>query len=174
LVAFCAKMLYNWRMKKFKYKFSTLMLALIFAAMALSVAGFIVNLCSLISKINDNVAFSSYDILRYVLMFFVTVTLFALLISILAYSCYTVDDKYFKTKFGFIVSKYDLQLIDTLVNDKKTGKLTVTFENGQYMVIVVKQEWYEDFIEALLAANPKIEYSIVSLDKDDPDNEKKS
>lgn len=159
-------------MKKFKYKFSKLMTALIFAAMALSVAGFALNLVYCIKNGTSKAADPVYPILQYTLMFLVTVGLFVLLISIYVSSCYIIDDKYFKTKFGFIVSKYDINLIDSVVHDKKTGKLTVTFENGQFMVIVVKQEWYNDFIEALLAANRKIEYSIISLDKDDVDGDK--
>ncbi len=161
-------------MKKFRYKFSKLMTGLIYAGIVLSVAGFAVNLYYCIANGIKQAADPVYPILQYTLMFLVTVALFALLISILTSSFYIVDGKTFKTKFGFIVSKYDVQNIDSVVDDKKTGKLTVTFENGEYMVIVVKQEWYNDFIEALLAANRKIEYSIISLDKDDVDKDKKS
>lgn len=150
------------------------MTALICVGIALSVAGFAVNLYYCIANGIGQAADPVYPILQYTLMFFVTVALFSLLVSVLLSSCYIVDDKYFKTKFGFIVSKYDVQTIDSVVDDKKTGKLTVTFENGEYIVIVVKQEWYNDFIEALLAANRKIEYSIISLDKDDADKDNKS
>lgn len=167
-------MVYNLSMKKFKYKFSRLTTALIYVGLALSAAGFAVNLYYCIANGIKQAADPVYPVLQYAIMFFVTVALFALLISVLLSSCYIIDGKYFKTKFGFIVSKYDVQTIDSIVDDKKTGKLTVTFENGQYIVIVVKQEWYNDFIEALLAVNRGIEYSIISLDKDDVDRDKKS
>lgn len=154
-------------MKKFKYKFTKLITALIYAGIALSVAGFCINLYYSIATGIKGAADPVYPILQYTLMFLVTISLTAILISILADSCYIIDGKVFKTKFGFIVSKYDVEKIESIVDDKKTGKLTVTFDDGQYMVIVVKQEWYNDFIEALLAANKKIEYSIISLDKTD-------
>lgn len=160
-------------MKKFNYKFSKLIKGLIIAGIALSVAGFAVNLYYCIATGIKGAADPVYPILQYAIMFLVTISLCAILISILVSSCYVIDDKYFKTKFGFIVSKYELEKIDSVVDDKKTGKLTVTFESGEYTVIVVKQEWYNDFIEALLAANRKIEYSIISLDKDDLDKEDK-
>ncbi|MGN0807759.1 MAG: hypothetical protein ACI4MN_04870 [Candidatus Coproplasma sp.] len=160
-------------MKKFKYKFSKLITALIYAGIALSIAGFGVNLYYCISTGIKGAADPVYPILQYTLMFLVTIGLTAILISVLTNSCYIIDGKVFKTKFGFIVSKYDVDTIDSIVNDKKTGKLTVTFTNEQYMVIVVKQEWYNDFIEALLAANKKIDYSIISLDKTDLDKEDK-
>lgn len=161
-------------MRKFKYKFSRLTTALIYVGLALSAAGFAVNLYYCIANGIKQATDPVYPILQYAIMFFVTVALFALLISVLLSSCYIIDGKYFKTKFGFIVSKYDVQTIDSIVDDKKTGKLTVTFESGQYIVIVVRQEWYNDFIEALLAVNRSIEYSIISLDKDDADPDKKS
>jgi len=161
-------------MKKFRYKFSKLITGFIYAGIALSVAGFAVNLYYCIANGIGQAADPVYPILQYTLMFLVTIGLSVLLISILTSSFYIIDGKYFKTKFGLIVSKYDVNTIDTVVDNKKTGKLTVTFENGEFMVIVVKQEWYNDFIEALLAANRKIEYSIVSLDKDDVDKNDKA
>ena len=160
-------------MKKFKYKFTKLITALIYVGIALSVAGFGINLYYCIANGIKGAADPIYPILQYTLMFLVTITLTVLLLSVLVSSCYIIDGKYFKTKFGFIVSKYDVENIDSIVDNKKTGKLTVTFANGEFMVIVVKQEWYNDFIEALLAANRKIEYSIISLDKTDLDKEDK-
>ena len=105
-------------------------------------------------------------------MFFATTVLFAILVSVLVNSAYVIDGKKFKTKFGFIVSKYDVEDIETAVLDRKTDKLAVTFKNGNYIVIVVKQDWYEDFITALLVANPKIEYTINSLENKPEDDKK--
>jgi hypothetical protein len=73
-----------------------------------------------------------------------------------------VDEKNFVTSFGLIKSKYQVDQIELITLDRTTNKLTVTFINGEYIVIVVKQDWYNEFIEALLAANRKIEYSIIS------------
>lgn len=160
-------MVYNEGMKKFKYKFTKLIIALIYAGIALSVTGFGINLYYCIANGVKGAADPIYPILQYTLMFLVTIGLTAILISVLTSSCYIIDGNVFKTKFGFIVSKYDVEKIDSIVDDKKSGKLTVTFDDGQYMVIVVKQEWYNDFIEAMLTANKKIEYSIISLDKND-------
>ena len=159
-------------MKRFKYKFTTLMKGTIFAGLALSVAGFVINLVLCIKYGTNSAANPVYPILQYSLMFFVTVLLFAILLSVLLNSAYVIDGNKFKTKFGFITSKYDVDTIESVTLDRKTNKLAVTFENGTFIVIVVKQDWYDDFIEALLAANPKIEYSINSLENK-PEDEKK-
>lgn len=148
------------------------MKTLIIIGMVLSAAGFAINLVNCIKNGTANAVNPLYPILQYSLLFFATVALFSILVSVLVCSRYSVDDKYFKTQFGFIVSKYKLTTIETITLDRKTDKLTVTIDDGNFIVIVVRQDWYTDFIDALLKANPKIEYSIVSSDNK-PDGEKK-
>ena len=140
-------------------------------AMVLCVLGFAINLFYCITNGTKHAADPVYPVMQYTLMFFVTVVLFALLLSIMLQSAYIIDGKYFKTQFGFIVSKYDVEKIDGILLDRKTNKLTVNFSGGEFIVIVVKQEWYDEFITALLEANPKIEYTVNSLDKDDKNKE---
>ncbi len=158
-------------MKTFKYKFTRLIKALIIVGLLLCLAGFGLNLAFCIKNGISSAADPVYPILQYSLMFFVTVALFVLLITILLFSSYTVDGETFKTRFGLIVSKYDVKKITDVVLDKKTNKLTVTFESGEFIVIVVKQEWYEEFVDALLKANPEIKYSINSLENDGTDKQ---
>lgn len=156
-------------MKSFKYKFTPLMKALMIFGMVLCGVGFGVNLYYCLTNGIKHAADPVYPIMQYVLMFLVTVLLFILLLCILLFSSYTIDGKIFKTKFGFITSKYDTEKIQNVTLDRKTNKLTVAFENGEFIVIVVKQEWYDNFIDALLQANPKIEYNVISLENDGTD-----
>lgn len=142
------------------------MKALIIIGMIVCCVGFGVNLYYCITNGIKNASDPVYPILQYVLMFFVTVGLFVLLGSIITFSAYVVDGKTFKTRFGFIISKYDVEKIKNITLDRKTNKLTVAFESGEFIVIVVKQEWYDAFINALLEANPKIEYTVISLEND--------
>lgn len=160
-------------MKTFKYKFSKLLTALIWAGVALCVAGFAVNLWRCIAIGVDYAADPVYPIIQYTLMFFVTVLLAILLITIYFNSCYQIDGKTFKTRFGILVSKYDVEKIESIVLDRKTDKLSVTFTDGSYIVVVVRQDWYNDFVQAVLDANPKIEYSIRSIENDGEDKNKK-
>jgi hypothetical protein len=137
--------------------------------MVLCIVGFGLNLYLTISKGVSSAADPVYPILQYTLMFFVTIVLFVILVTILVSSYYAIDDKTFTTCFGLIKSKYPIDEIDVITLDRKTNKLSVTFLNGSYIIIVVKEEWYNQFIESLLAANPKIEYAINS-----EENEKKN
>jgi hypothetical protein len=149
-------------MKKFKYKFTKLITALIYVGLALCVIGFAINLYLNISVGISSAANPVYPILQYVLMYFVTVVLFVLLLSILLSSYYAVDEKYFITSFGLIKSKYKISDVEIISLDRATNKLSVTFSDNSFIVIVVKESWYNDFIEAIIAANPKIEYNIIS------------
>lgn len=158
-------------MKIFKYKFSKLIYTLIWVGLAVCLGAFIANLYFCITVGTRSAADPVYPIIQYTAMFFVTVVLFALLVSILCSSYYAVDKKEFKTSFGFIKSVYKIGDIETIELDRNTNKLSVYFNNDTYIVIVVKEEWYTDFVQAILDANPKIEYSIKS--KDEPDQPEK-
>jgi hypothetical protein len=158
-------------MKKFKYKFSRLITILIYVGLALCVVGFAINLYVTISVGIGTAANPAYQILQYVLMYFVTIVLFILLLSILLSSYYAVDDKQFITSFGLIKSKYKISDVELICLDRSTNKLSVTFADNSYIVIVVNETWYNDFVEAIIAANPKIEYSIISKENKKKDNE---
>ena len=150
-------------MKIFKYKFTKLIYALIGVILVLSVAGFAITLWQVIDFGIDT-ANPTFTIIRYILMFIVTIALIVILISLLISSYYAVDakSKTIKTSFGFIKSSYDIKTIDTVMLDRTTNKLTVVFEDEHFIVIVVKEEWYEDFVQAILDVYPKIEYTIKS------------
>lgn len=159
----------------FKYRFSKLIKALIWAGMALSVTAFALNLYFLIA--GDEISSAPnrlYPILQYTLMFIVSVALFAILLSLLISSKYIIDDKYLRSNFGIIKSKFDIQKVTSVVLDRTTNKLSVFFDDDAYIVIVVKEEWYEDFVDALLKVNPKIEYSVKSKQNDIDDDKKYS
>ncbi|MCD8309589.1 MAG: PH domain-containing protein [Clostridia bacterium] len=159
-------------MKVFKYKFSKLITALIYVCLALCIAGFVINLYQVLNVGLSQSAVPTFTIIRYVLMFFVTVVLFVLLVSLLAHSNYTVKDGKFYTNFGFIKSKFEINDIKEITLDKKSEKLTLTFNDDTFMTVVVKPEWYDEFIKAIIEVNPRIDYYVnsdVNEDKDEKD-----
>ena len=172
---FAPSLVYNSAMKIFKYKFTRLIYILIAVILALSVAGFAITLWQVIDFGLDT-ANPTFTVIRYILMFIVTVALFVILISLLISSYYAVDEKSKSiiTSFGFIKSRYDIENIDAVTLERKTNKLTVVFKDEKFIVIVVKEDWYEEFVQATLDITPRIEYSINSKTSTGEDNEKKS
>ena len=159
-------------MKTYKYKFTKLMTAFIWIGIALSVAAFGLNTYFVFADGIDEAANAFYPILRYVLMCFVSVAAFVLLLSLILSSYYQIKDKKFKTSFGIIKSKYDINKIETVLLDRTTNKLSVYFNDKVFIVIVVKEDWYDEFIDALCSANRNIEFSINSKEKPDDDENK--
>jgi len=160
-------------MKKFKFNFTKAMLGFIYAGIALSVIAFGANTYFVISEATGGSIDSFYTILRFVLMYLVSVLLFVVLSSLLASSYYEIKGTTLKTSFGIIKSKYDVEKIEAILLDRNNGKLSVYFEDKSFIVIAVKEEWYEDFISALLKVNPKIDFSIKSKENSPDDDLKK-
>ena len=158
-------------MKIFKYKFTKLTISLIYIGIALCFIGLGINIYSVVTSDIGESAKMIYPIIQYTLMFLIPIVLLVLLISLIMSSYYAIDGKIFKTSFGIIKSKYDIQEIQSVILDRTNNKLAVYMKKGTFFVIVVKEEWYEDFIDTLCKANPQIEYSIRSkendIDKDD-------
>lgn len=157
--------IYNIAMKVFKYKFSRLIKGLIIAGLALCAIGFAYNIFQIFYYGTRDSSNPYYYYIQYALTFIMVILLAAILISVLINSHYAVNSKTFKTCFGFIKSSYNIEDIQYLSLNKNTNKLSVHFKSGEYIVIVVKQDWYEDFINAILEANPSIQYIIESKDE---------
>ena len=159
-------------MKIFKYKFTKLTVIFIYIGLALCVVGLGINIYSVITSDIASSPRPVFPIIQHVLMFLIPIVLLVILISLLLSSYYSIDGKTLKTSFGIIKSKYDISEIETVLFDRTTNKLSVFFKDSSFIIIVVKEEWYNEFIDALCNANSGIEFSIKSKESD-PDNDKK-
>ena len=157
-------------MKIFKYEFSKPTKIFIYIGLLLVATAFTANLVFVIKEDWTDVNLT-YSIIKYALIGFNTVLLFVILITLLLSSYYAVDGTTLKTAFGIIKSKFDLEKVQTILLDRNTDKLSVHFEDGNFIVIAVKGCHYTDFIEAVMAANPKIDYSVNSKEGDKPEKE---
>lgn len=157
-------------MKVFKYRFTKLIKTFIIIGIVLCGVAFALNLYFCLTADIASDANPAYSIIQYSLMFLVVAVLTPLLISILTSSYYAIKDKTLITSFGFIKSKYDLEKVEVITLDRATNKLAVTFSDETFIVIVVKEEWYNDFVQGVLDANPKIEYRINSEKGEKKDN----
>lgn len=153
---------YNTGMKVFKYKFTKLTLGFIWAGIALSVAAFGVTLYNVIAGNYKNYANVVYPIIGYVAMFFVSVLLIVILTALIFSSYYAVGNNSFKTSFGIIKSKFNTDDVDSILLDRATNKLTVYFKDQNFIVIVINDELYEEFVTEIMLCNPQIEYTINS------------
>ena len=159
-------------MQKCKFKFTKLISTFIYIGIALAAAAFITNTVLIVLEKWDD-AKIIYSIIQYALMYFVSVLLFIILISLRLSSFYSIENTTLKTNFGIIKSKYDILKIESILLDRTTDKLSIYFDNQNFIVIAVKEDWYGDFTDAILKANPKIEFSIKSKENSDKENKDK-
>lgn len=153
-------------MKTYNFRLSKLVLALLIAALAASFGG---------------IGFTAYRIYRlgfstvllgiqHVVILIACVLLIVILVSILIRSCYKITDKEVLLWFGIIKSAYKIADIESVHLFTKTNKLVLYFKNERYTVIVVKPEWYNDFIKELLSKNSKIRYDVSTTDGTEDDD----
>lgn len=159
-------------MKVFKYKFTRLTYILICVGIALCFIGIGLNIFTVVTGDITSAANMLFPIIQYSLMFLIPAVLLVILISLLVSSYYSIDGKTLKTSFGIIKSKYDITKIETVLLDRTTNKLSVYFNDNNFIVIVVKEDWYDDFIDALCKANTNIEFSIKSKESNDDKDDK--
>lgn len=160
-------------MKTFKYKFTKITISLIYIGILLCFAGIGINLYSVLTSNISEEANPLFPIIRYTLLFLIPLVLLVLLISLILSSYYSIDERFLKTSFGIIKSKYDLKEIQAIMLDRTNNKLSVYLKNNSFFVIVVKEDWYEDFIDTLCKSNPQIEYTIRSKENDPEDDKRK-
>jgi len=150
-------------MKDYKFKFTKIMITLMIIALLLSIFGFAVNIYKMIN-FSDALAF---DYITVILMLFVTVLLAFIIISVMLSSKYILSKEKLVIKFGIIKSEILLKNIAQIVLFKKTNKLVIYFDKEKYSVIVVKKDWYDDFISTLIKYNPEISYDSKSDDEEE-------
>ena len=160
--------------KKFRFKFSPLMITLFCVGLALCAAGFGVNTWQFVLFLQSDIT-SAYDWMRYLLLYLASIFLAVLIISMLIRSQYVLTEKELIVQFGIIRSRYEIRRIFSFCKLNGSGKLAVYFDDfkTKYSVIVVKEIWYDDFILALTARNERIAVDIVSAEEEKNNKKKK-
>ncbi len=150
--------------KTFKITFTKTILLLAIAILVICVVGIGVSVYRIIEYGINGFT----DVLKYPFLIGVCVFCIVLVIAIFVKSQYIVDDQYFTSQYGFIKSKLLLKDVTSVVLDTDTYKLTV-YMGEEYCVLSLAKEWNEEFVRALLAANPKIDYSFTFAETDGKD-----
>ncbi len=152
----------------FKFKFSPVMLALFALLFVLCAAGIGLTTWQFVGFLKSGDLASPYEWMKYLLLYLVSVLLAVLLVAMLVRSRYVVTDKELILQFGFIKSRYQLSKIYSVRLFKGSRKLAVYFDDfkTEYTVIVVKEEWYDDFVQALVKRNARISYDFTTAEEE--------
>ncbi len=143
------------------------MICLAIGAILLSLAGIVVSVYRIVNFGIREFA----DALQSPFLILVCLFCIVLICSIFIKSQYVVDDTHYTTQFGFIKSKYEIKNITSLSLDMDTKKLTVYF-GEEFTVLSLNPTWQDEFIAAIRAVNPEIEFTF-TLAENKPDEENK-
>ncbi len=158
----------------FPFRFTGLMLALLILLLALCAAGIGLTTWQFTDFLKGDIS-SVYDWMKYVLLYLVSILLAVIVIAMLIRSQYIVTDKTLTIQFGLIRSRYEIKNIYSVRLFRGSNKLTVYFDDykNKYMVIVVKDVWYTDFVQALIKRNEKIEFDFITPEEEKDQKKKK-
>lgn len=105
--------------------------------------------------------------LQYAVTLLVAALALAIFPSVLIRSVYKVSDTQIVLWFGFIKSVYQIEDIVRIHLFTHTNKLVLYFKDERFTVIVVKPEWYNDFVKDITGRKPSILYDASDDDKEE-------
>lgn len=152
----------------FKFRFQPLILCVLVVGLMLCAACVALTTWQFVGFVQGDIS-SVYDWLKFLLLYFVGIFLAILIVAMLIKSQYIVTDKELIVQFGIVKSKYEIKKIFSARIFKKSNKLTIYFDDfkTKYMIIVVREEWYDEFVKALGERNEKIEFDYVTAEEED-------
>lgn len=141
-------------MKKFRFSYSPIVKILIAAVIVIAAAGLTLNIVTVVKYAkSDTLLTVVYGVLSVL-----TALLLIEAIAIAFYGLYSIKGGFLYSFFGLIYSKTDVNDIIAVQVFNQTRKLVVYFKDEKFSVIIVAPEKYDDFIAALIKANPEIKY----------------
>lgn len=164
-------------LKIYKFRFSPLMIAVFALGIALCAVCFSLTswqFIEFVRGLRGDIS-SAWEWLKYLLIYFVCIFLAIQLIAMLIRSRYVITEKLLISQFGMVSSKHEISQIHSvgLLNGSK--KLNVYFDDmkTRFITIVVKEEWYDDFIKTLTSINERIEFDFLATDEERGGKKKK-
>ena len=148
----------------FRFRFSPLILAVLVAVLVLCAACAALATWQVVDLLQSGDPSNAYDWIKFGLMYFASILFAVIVIAMLIKSQYIVTDKELILQFGLIKSNYELKKIYSVKIFRKSNKLTIYFDDfkTKYMIGVVKEEWYDEFIKELMKRNEKLEIDCIS------------
>ncbi len=157
--------------KTYKFRFSPMMIAVFCIGIVLCAVCFALTswqFVEFVIGVRGDIS-SVWEWIKYILLYFVSVFLSLLLIAMLIRSRYIITERRLITQFGINFSKYEIKKIRSVCLVSGTKKLNVYFDDfkSRFITIVVKEEWYDDFIKTLTSVNEKIEFDFTDPENND-------
>lgn len=139
-------------MKKYKFSYSPLVLALIFVGMAIAVASMAFNILRLV----NNSSPTTYNYISLITVSLVCVGYMVLAVSMLVNSYYAIDGKFFVLRWGILSNRLEIKSMTRVVLDSAKHQLTIFYNEDNYFVVRSATIPFPDLVAALREVNKKI------------------
>ncbi len=149
-------------MKKYKYKFSNLIIVVLILGCVLAVGALTLNAYRFISNVKQNNELLLYDYLSLILVIALSVAFIVCAIWALLNSHYQITDKAVILKWGLIKTTIlasdivEIKLITT------KNRLELIFKDESYFIVVIQNNSFNDFVDELRSKFPKIAFVQIS------------
>lgn len=149
-------------MKKYKYHYSKLLVAVMAACILLCLGGMAYDVYLFFAKPPQD----PYDYIKYILLFAAALLLAVVFLSLLIRTEYAVGGGQIVARFGIAKNAYSANDVKSVHLFKGSKKLFLYFENESYAVLPVELSWADDMIRAMQKENEKMTFSFSSPEEE--------
>ena len=151
----------------FPFRFSAMMFFVLILLLFLCGAGFGLTLWQFLGFLKGDIS-SAWEWMKYILMFLVCGLLFVLVVAMFICSRYVITEKELILQFGLIKTRYEIKKIRAIRHFMGSGRLAVYFDDmkNEYSVIVVKESWFDAFVNALREKNENIDFDFTTAEEE--------
>ena len=150
--------------RKFKYKFITSTVLLVICGLILALSCVALNVDRLFKLIKSDVA-QTANYLSTGLAILVGVLGIVFISAFLISSSYSVTDRYLISRWGIILSKYEIKNITKITYFRVSEKLVVFYDEDNFINVCINKSEFDAFVDCLKKQNPKIFYAYDSENK---------
>ncbi|MBQ3116606.1 MAG: hypothetical protein IJC07_06230 [Clostridia bacterium] len=142
-------------MKTFRYNHSAIAWIVLIVVLGGSIAGLTLSIIAIL-----NFDGRTYSLILNILLCLINALLFAVTLSIILYSKYSIEKNGVRLRFGVFSSITKADEIVDLIHVVKEKKLVARTSDDRYTAVVIKPEKFEEFYSSLLKINNQIGYLI--------------
>lgn len=150
--------------RKFSYKFTSMTIIASICGILLAIACIMLNVNRFLKLINSEVATSS-DYLSVCLAILVGLLGIVFITAFLFYSNYTVTDTHLISRWGIIVSKYELKNATRITHFRTSGKLVFFYDDDNFINVCIDKNQFDEFADCIKAVTPNVFYALDSENK---------
>lgn len=153
-------------MKRYKYKFTPLVIILLIALLVIAVCCIGLNVYRLIDNIVKNNEINFYSWISYAVIILLSIIAIILVISIFAKSYYEINEKAVVLRWGLIKNEIELKTVKQVKLSAVNHKLELIFEDESFFVILTDELWFEEFVDEIKQKRPQIVFVQDSVNTD--------